>query len=386
MIDFTKVNMPNDRNTGRPLSGSSEYGIPESPWNPQPAAPAPPNPPATPPATPAPYDPRGTYGTNLWTDWNHTNTGMDPSWVQQQWYRNPSWAPHNIWNPTYGFQNINDIEKLYAQAGQAVTPEMFAQWGLTPQMAASFAGTKSPEWRAQYGQGGTSNAQPYFAPPSGETNNTGWTEGFQMPESQPFPFPQQWNTASNVFTNFAQGLPTSTESWWQAQQAPFERTISDQAKQLAEQMGLMGLRYSTPMGRNIADITGREANKLYSNLATQQLGLTEAAKNRGMQAAGALTGLGQQYLNAPQEWAQRMYQMGSGMTSLGQQALQRAYQNWMRGTPEGNPWLSGAMNYAGMQSQMMPQQYQPSFLSQLLGLGGGVLGAAGMAGGFGNLF
>jgi hypothetical protein len=187
-----------------------------------------------------------------------------------------------------------------------------------------------------------------------------------MQEPQPFPFPEQWQTASDVWTRFAEGLPTDTGEWWEAQQAPFERRISDQAKQMAEQMGLGGLRYSTPMTHQIADITGRESADMWAGLADRQLGLTEAAKNRGMQAAGGLAGLGQQYLNAPQDWAQRMYQMGMGMTGLGQQGLDRAYQDWMRMTPEGNPWFGYGMNFAGMPSQMGYPQYQKSPIGQFL--------------------
>jgi hypothetical protein len=194
-----------------------------------------------------------------------------------------------------------------------------------------------------------------------------------MQEPQPFPFPEQWQTASDVWTRFAEGLPTDTGEWWEAQQAPFERRISDQAKQMAEQMGLGGLRYSTPMGHQIADITGRESANMWAGLADRQLGLTEAAKNRGMQAAGGLAGLGQQYLNAPQDWAQRMYQMGAGMTGLGQQGLDRAYQDWGRMTPEQNPWFRQGMGFAGMQNQMMPQQYQQGWLNQLMSGFGGIL-------------
>ena len=72
--------------------------------------------------------------------------------------------------------------------------------------------------------------------------------------------------------------------------------------------------------------------------------------------------------------------MGAGMTGLGQQGLDRAYQDWMRMTPEYNPYFAQAMGFGGMQSQMTPQQYQPSFLSQLFGA---LAGGAGMAGGLG---
>ena len=298
--------------------------------------------------------------------------------VQQDWYRHPSWGGHVIWNQDLGFQDFPTMAELYAGAGGPVTQEQMMGWGLTPQLGS--------DWREYYpnrkdysqrmgggggggaGGGGTwsGNWQDYFGGSQDWSQNPGYMEGFQMPQTD-FPYPEQWRTASDAMTRFAQGLPTSTKRWWEAQQEPFERRISDQAKQTAEQMGLSGLRFSTPMTHQIADITGRESANLWSQLAQNQLGLTEAAKDRGLAAAQGLTGLGQQYLNAPQDWAQRMYGMGQGMTGLSQGALDRAYQDWMRMTPSQNPWLAQALGFSGLQSQMVPQQYQPSFMSQLLG-------------------
>jgi hypothetical protein len=320
-----------------------------------------------------------------WTDWpEDVNQYIDQAgnWYRQGGQTGDKWPAHLVWNRRLGFQNYADVLNQM-KGGQPIgqwdlTPHMdwwedynIADWGLDPANLGGAGG--------QGGQGGgtwTGNWQDYFTQPQGDWGQ-GWAGGFQMPEQgaqgQGFQYPWQWGQASDVYSRFAGGLPTSTEDWWQAQQAPFERTISDQAKQLAEQMGLGGLRYSTPMGYGIADITGRETGKLYGGLAERQLGLTEAAKDRGMMAAGGLAGMGQQYLQAPQDWAQRMYGMGAGMTGLGQSALDRAYQDWSRTTPEMNPWLAQAMGFAGMQNQMMPQQYQPSFLSQILGFGSGML-------------
>ncbi|GAG46760.1 unnamed protein product, partial [marine sediment metagenome] len=36
------------------------------------------------------------------------------------------------------------------------------------------------------------------------------------------------------------------------------------------------------------------------------------------------------------------------MTGIGQQGLDRGYQDWMRMTPEGNPWFQQGMGFAGM--------------------------------------
>lgn len=327
----------------------------------------------------------GGGGTDAWSptttkqaQWEHAKKfpGAGAN-VQQQWLRDPSWGGHVIWNQDLGFQDFPSMAKLYSEAGGPVSQEQMMGWGLTPQLGSNWREyfperqTKSERgWQpsgggtsGNLGTGGTGIGG--YNPTTGWTE--GWTEGGQMEQTQ-FPYPQQWGTASNVMTRFAEGLPTDTGAWWEAQQAPFERRISDQAKQVAEQMGLGGLRYSTPMTGQIADITGRESANLFGQLAERQLGLTEAAKDRGLQAAGGLTGLGQQYLNAPQEWAQQMYGMGSGMTALGQGGIDRSRQEWMRTIEENNPWLAQAMGFGGMSGATTPQQWQQSPWTQFMNM------------------
>ena len=155
------------------------------------------------------------------------------------------------------------------------------------------------------------------------------------------------------------------------------------------------------MGRTAQDIAGRNMAQLGLGFTQQELGaqeaarnrqlsgisalqgfgsgtagLTESAKDRGLSAAGGLAGLGQQYLNAPQDWAAQMFQMGGGMQDDAQSALDRYRQEYMRMSPENNPWLTGAMNYFGTPSQMGYSQYTASPFSQ-------IAGAAGTAGALG---
>ena len=304
---------------------------------------------------------------------------LGPNVPWNRWWRDPSWGGHVEYHPYWGFQDLRQMQDLYAQ-NPNMTWQQFMQLPLTQQMS------ETGDWAKYFpdrvtgggdttGGGGWDDGFGNYQQPQNWGQD--WMEGFTMPETQ-FPYPEQWQTASDVWTRFAEGLPTDVSQWWEAQQPVLQRTISDQAKQMAEQMGLGGLRYSTPMTYQLSDITGRETANLWAQLAQNQLGLTEAAKDRGMAAAGGLAGLGQQYLNAPQDWASRMYGMGAGMTGLGQDALGRSYQDWMRMTPEMSPWLAQAMGFAGLQNQMMPQQYQQSFLSQLLnalGMGAGMYGA-----------
>ena len=112
-----------------------------------------------------------------------------------------------------------------------------------------------------------------------------------------------------------------------------------------------------------------------------EVAMSQAEQERGLRAAGMLTGLGGQYLQAPQDWAQQIYGMGAGMTQLGQGALDRSYQDYMRMAPEYNPWVNQAMSYWGTPSQMGYQQYQPSSMSNFMSVFGNA-GAlpAGLAG------
>ena len=198
------------------------------------------------------------------------------------------------------------------------------------------------------------------------------------------------------------GMPTSYEPMYQRAKGIAERDTTKAIKQAAEQAGLQGLRWSTPLGQTAQRIAGENMANLGLGFAGQEMGaleaargrqmggmgalqgfgqgtsgLTEAAKNRGMQAAGGLTGLGQQYLDAPQDWAAQMYQMGGGMQGQAQSALDRYRQDFMRTSPENNPWVNQGMSYWGTPSQMGYQQYNPSPFSQILG-GAGSLGAMGL--------
>ena len=68
------------------------------------------------------------------------------------------------------------------------------------------------------------------------------------------------------------------------------------------------------------------------------------------------------------------------------QAMQPQLSEFQRMAPENNPWLQQMQQFlpGAMQGmQQVPQQYQPSFMSQLLG-GAGSIGAGLLGGGFGG--
>lgn len=332
---------------------------------------------------------------NQWGDWMGQNRQGRGNWGTQ----------------------INDIDP---QGGWGQQDQLFAGGqgdGSQPPPGYEHTGTPPPQG-SEYGYGGA------FTPSGG-----GQPPG-QQPQTGGFQYPSQWGTASDVMTQFAQGLPTQTPWQWQQgsdiasqmaqtgmptsyepmyQQAKgiAERDTSRAIDQAAEQAGLQGLRWSTPLGQTAQRIAGENMANLGLGFAGQEMGaleaargrqmggvgqlqgfgagtagLTEAAKNRGMQAAGGLTGLGQQYLDAPQDWAAQMYQMGGGMRDQGQAGLDRYRQDYMRLAPEFNPFVDRAMSYWGTPSQMQYQQYNPSAMSQIMG-GAGNLGMMGM--GLGSL-
>ena len=215
------------------------------------------------------------------------------------------------------------------------------------------------------------------------------------------------------------GDPTSQDPWYQQAKGVAQTDIEDAIKQAAEQAGLSGLRWSTPMGRSAQDIagrtmanvglewTGREmdaleqarqrqlqaSNQMYgygqgmaglkesaagrqmqglgmmSDLGSQIANMRNQAQNRQLQASGMLQGMGQSYLDAPQQYAQNLMGMGSQMQGQQQQAYDRQSQEFLRMAAENNPWISQLFGLAGLQSNMQPTQYQPSGLSQILGFG-----------------
>ncbi len=234
--------------------------------------------------------------------------------------------------------------------------------------------------------------------------------------------PASWDTATNVATNFANGMPTANptawntaqqgatqmsktgdptnyEPWYQQAKGVPTTDIADAIKQAAEQAGLKGNRWSSTLGRTAQDIAGRtmanvgtqwtqqqmtadEAAKqrqmdAYSqlfNIGQGQTGLTEAAKNRALEATGQLGTLGQMNTDYLTKLAQQAYDMGTGMQNISQQDLQNIYQDWQRLIPENSPWNQQILSLLGVQSPTTASTYGSSLGTSLLSILGSVLG------------
>ena len=373
----------------------------------------------------------GAGGYNI--DWMEKADDI-PQNPMQQWYRDPSWGGHIGWQPEYGFQDWTDVgNQVYHTGGWEQDYATFQQnmnaAGFTPQMGNwqdyfpdrvddGTGGGDGSGWDwSQILIGGQPGDPGGMDPGTGGYDMSGYTG-----ETGAFPYPQEWDVASNTLSQFAGGLPTDIPSIWnqgagiasqmgqtgmptdtspayQASKKVVEQDTIDAIKQAAEQAGLSGLRWSTPMGRTAQDIAGRNMSQLGASWTQQEMGAQEAArqrqlegtnqmyqygagaagleessKDRGMQAAGMLPALGQMYLNAPQDWAQQTYGMGSGMQQQGQSALNNYMNEFLRLAPENSPWLQQIMQYANPSMGMGgAQQYQQS-------TGGGIMDMVGAIG------
>jgi len=195
------------------------------------------------------------------------------------------------------------------------------------------------------------------------------------------PTPWQWTYGSNILRGIAKtGLPVSQEEWYKKAMQVSDIAIADQIANAAERAGLTGLRWSTPMGRTAQDIAGRITAETGLEREARELAALEAARQRQLAALGQLYTYGQGQAGLSQAALQAQLQALSGLTGLGgmyaqlplsvSDALMR--QALMQQQLEMNqmypPWMQGMLGLLGSQPGYAPQMYQPSFMTQLLGI------------------
>ena len=339
-----------------------------------------------------------------WAQW-----GGGGDW-QSGWYRKPSDPGHVVYNEEYGYQ---DWPTLYG--GGTLTPN----WDISGFAADAdrdkanipgFGGTQSQgnpwqDWMNQYMQSGGGG---YTAPATGTGGDQGgsggglgtydWRTPLDMAQQtmgqfaggMPYNTPGQWGQASNVASQFAQnGMPVDYQSWWDAQQPILQRTINDQSMQAAEQAGLAGSRWSTPLQRNITDISGRETANTFGNFMGMSLQGQEAARQRQQQgvnqlqslgqgyvglenmmrgeqmgAAGMLPGLSQTGYGIQSDIARNLMQGGAGVQGMNQQALGNLMNIFMQQNPSLAMLLQGGIGGLGTPTNWAQQQYSPSGFNQ----------------------
>ncbi len=129
------------------------------------------------------------------------------------------------------------------------------------------------------------------------------------------------------------------------------------------------------------DILGREARNLELGLASQlgqqQFGAQQAALGRGFQAPGQALGFAGQLAN-----------LGTLQRGIGEEGRAFGLQRFNLQDPLRNPAIGLGLQASGLQTFQQPGIIPgtPGIAQQLLPIGGQLLGAAGQAGGFGNLF
>jgi len=198
-----------------------------------------------------------------------------------------------------------------------------------------------------------------------------------------FPFPKEWTEAGDFWSKMLEtGMPTSTSDWWKSMQTKAGYDIERAGKEAVEQFGLGGLRHSTPLGQQLGRIGAETTAGIMPEYWRLGMGAEEAARGRQMGSAQNLWGAGGDYARLPMEVGERMLGMGGEYQRQQMQAMYPMMQEFQRMLPEQSPWLQYGMQFPYGNFGQQPQQYQPSFFSQLLGgassmlpflLGGGKL-------------
>ena len=195
-----------------------------------------------------------------------------------------------------------------------------------------------------------------------------------------FNYPEQWGEASDFWSKMMEtGMPTDVEPWWQAQQQAAGVQIEKAGKEAAEQFGLGGMRYSTPLGQQLGRIGAETTAGIMPQYWGMGMQAQEAAKGRQMGAAQNLFGAGGEMARFPMEVGERMLGMGGEVQRQQMTAAYPMMQEWQRMTPEQSPWLQYGMQFPYGQFGQMPQMYQPSPFGQMLDVGG-QLGSAYLGG------
>lgn len=202
------------------------------------------------------------------------------------------------------------------------------------------------------------------------------------PEMGEFPYPEQWDWASEALRGIAEtGMPGITPEYAETAWLPYQRRGQQEAMQAREQAGLGGLRWSTPLAGRLEDIWGGASERFGAGMERMRMEDIAGQRAARLGAAGGLGGLGGQYAQLPLTVAQSMMGLGGAQQQMQQAELDRQREEWLRQQPEYSPLLP----YQGYGAQMPtgPSTYGPSFGSQMLDIGG-QLGLAQMMGLFGG--
>ena len=188
-----------------------------------------------------------------------------------------------------------------------------------------------------------------------------------------FPFPSQWGEASDFWSKMMEtGMPTDISPWWQSQQQAAGQEITRQGKEAAEQFGLGGLRYSSPLGQQLGRIGAETTASIMPRYWELGMGAQEAARGRQMSSVSNLAGIGGELARFPLEVGERMLGMGGEYQRQQLQGMYPMMQEFQRMAPENSPWLQYGQQFPYGQFGQQPQQYQRSPFGQWLDVGSAV--------------
>ena len=201
-----------------------------------------------------------------------------------------------------------------------------------------------------------------------------------------FQYPSQWGQANDVWSQMASGnysnqgmdwlrnmmqsggSPVDVNAWGAAQRPAMMDQFSNMVKQMAEQAGVGGTRYSSGLQGQIANYGGQLQNQFTSGLADRWLQSQEAGMGRASGAGSLLAQLG---LGTQQAGAEGLRQSGWDYSNLPMQvANQMAGLGGQLTQQQIDPWTQMLAQLLGPTGQATPQQYTPNTLQQMLmGLG-----------------
>ncbi len=225
--------------------------------------------------------------------------------------------------------------------------------------------------------------------------------------------PSAWTTGLETLNPMAQtGMPVSADEWWGATQAVTDQKTKEAIQNAAEQAGLGGMRWSTPLGYTAQDLAGQYQNEANQSWADRLMQSEEAARQRQLEATGQLFQYGQgqyqmdkdakaraaaaaaaargasqweqQFAFEKQKWADQMglqgasnlagigsdrsglglnvanamYNMGTGMQTSQQNAINASYNS---------PYMNYGQGYLASQPSGQQQTYQPSTGANVMG-------------------
>lgn len=189
-----------------------------------------------------------------------------------------------------------------------------------------------------------------------------------IPETGEFPYPQAWETATDIYSRLAEGMPAMTPEYAQQAWLPYKRQAEEGAMQARESAGMTGMRWGTPLAGQMESIWGGAGERFGSEMEKMRMGDIQNQRMAMLGAAGGLGGLGGQYAQLPLTVSESMMRQGMTQQQMQQMEYDRQMQEFMRTQPEYSPYLPYMQQ--GAQVPTGPAQYQPSFGGQMLDIGG----------------